>query len=58
MNAPSPDTAADRFALDAMRRLCGDLFAYRPALYWLDFVLSAGLGYALALAYLTGSASA
>lgn len=55
MNAPSPDTAPDRFALDAMRRLVADLFAYRPALYWVDFILSAGLGYALALAYLTGS---
>jgi hypothetical protein len=58
MNAPSPDTAADRFALDAMRRLCGDLFAYRPTLYWLDFVLSAGLGYALALPVRYASASA
>ena len=55
MNAPSPNTAPDRFALDAMRRLVADLFAYRPALYWIDFILSAGLGYALALAYLTGS---
>ncbi len=55
MNAPSPDTAPDRFALDDMRRLVADLFAYRPALYWIDFMLTAGLGYALALAYLTGS---
>jgi fatty acid desaturase len=52
MNAPSPSTAPDRFALDDMRRLVADLFAYRPALYWLDFILSAGLGYALALVYL------
>lgn len=53
MNAPSP--AADQFALDDMRRIVADLFAYKPAIYWLDFTLSAGLGYALALVYLTGS---
>ncbi|GAB4348960.1 MAG: fatty acid desaturase [Immundisolibacter sp.] len=54
MNAPLPDSAAERFALDDMRRIVADLFAYRPGLYWLDFCLSAGLGYLLALVYLTG----
>lgn len=55
MNAPLPSTAADRFALDTMRRIVADLGTYRPWLYWLDFGVSAGLGYALALTYLTAS---
>lgn len=55
--ARTPDAsvqAEDLRWLGDMRRMVDDLFAYRPALYWLDFLLSTALAYGLAYVWMWG----
>ncbi|WP_010183838.1 fatty acid desaturase family protein [Sphingomonas sp. PAMC 26605] len=53
---PLSSIADDRAMLRTVAELTRDLNAPRPAIYWTDFLLSAGLGYAgLAVAMTTGS---
>lgn len=53
---PLSSIADDRAMLRTVAELTRDLNAPRPTVYWTDFLLSAGLGYAgLAIAMTTGS---
>jgi fatty acid desaturase len=40
------------FSIAEARRLLGDLFEHRPAIYWTDFLVSLTIGYACAATYL------
>ena len=52
------ETEKQREFYQAARGICGDLFAVRPAIYWIDFVLSATTAYVLVSIYLATSVSA
>ena len=44
-------TAAHREFYQSAREICADLFAVRPFIYWVDFVLSVTMAYGMALTY-------
>ena len=40
------------FSVQQAKRIVADLFEPRPAVYWVDFLLSIAVGYAAGLVYL------